>query len=96
MQFTPEQTAIARRKMRSYAWYKLLGAAVRAHRKFERDQVRGAWAALRRIDVALGGAPRREGWLYRRGEVLERAGRPVGARARRRPGAAQAPGALFE
>ena len=32
-------------------------------------------AALRRIDAALAAAPRREGWLYRRGEVLERAGR---------------------
>jgi hypothetical protein len=55
--FTPEQTAIARRKMRSYAWVKLLGAAVRSHRKFERDQVRGAWAALRRIDELMDAPP---------------------------------------
>ncbi|MBM3843094.1 MAG: tetratricopeptide repeat protein [Verrucomicrobia bacterium] len=38
-------------------------------------------AALRRIDTALAAAPRREGWLFRRGEVLERAGRPAEARA---------------
>lgn len=37
-------------------------------------------AALRRIDVVLANAPRREGWLFRRGEVLERAGRPAEAR----------------
>jgi tetratricopeptide (TPR) repeat protein len=37
-------------------------------------------AALRRIDAALKVAPRREGWLYRRGEVLERARRPAEAR----------------
>ena len=37
--------------------------------------------ALRRIDAALAAAPRREGWLYRRGEVLERAGRPSEAKA---------------
>lgn len=36
-------------------------------------------AALRRIDAALAAAPRREGWLYRRGEVLERAGRSAEA-----------------
>ncbi|MBM3865885.1 MAG: tetratricopeptide repeat protein [Verrucomicrobia bacterium] len=38
-------------------------------------------AALRRIDTALAAAPRREGWLFRRGEVLERAGRSEAARA---------------
>ena len=37
-------------------------------------------AALRRIDVVLANAPRREGWLFRRGEVLERAARPAEAR----------------
>ena len=36
--------------------------------------------ALRRIDVVLANAPRREGWLFRRGEVLERAARPAEAR----------------
>lgn len=37
--------------------------------------------ALRRIDAALAAAPRREGWLFRRGEVLERAGRNAAAHA---------------
>jgi len=38
-------------------------------------------AALARVDRQATAAPRHEGWLMRRGEILEQAGRPAEARA---------------
>jgi predicted Zn-dependent protease len=38
-------------------------------------------AALRRVDALIAAAPRKEGWLHRRGDILEKAGRAAEARA---------------
>jgi glycosyltransferase involved in cell wall biosynthesis len=51
--FTPEQADTARRKLRAYGRFKMLSSVLRAYRRFDRDQLRGAWAAWRRLDDLL-------------------------------------------
>jgi glycosyltransferase involved in cell wall biosynthesis len=51
--FTPAQTAKAKAKLRAYARFKLLNSALRAYNRFDRDQLRGAWTALGRIDMLM-------------------------------------------
>ncbi len=48
--FTPRQTRTAQAKLRAYSRFKILGLALRAHQRFNRDQLRGALAAWRRLD----------------------------------------------
>ncbi len=51
--FTRQQADTARAKLRAYARFKILASALRAHRRFDRDQLRGALAAWRRMDDLL-------------------------------------------